>query len=145
MSLEVLLFVIRLAGALCLVGFVVLVFQTIRSDMRLTAVQVESRQKSYGQLVVIGAEDVALEPGTTFPLLPVTTFGRAPANTAFLPDSFASNHHALLTLRSGRWWLEDRESRNGTTLNGQLLDGPTVVSAGDVIGVGRVELKVELE
>jgi hypothetical protein len=141
----VLLFVLRLAGALCLMGFVALVFLTIRSDMRLTAAQVEARQKSHGQLVVISAEDVDLEPGTTFSLLPVTTFGRAPANTVFLPDSFASNHHALLTMRSGRWWLEDRESRNGTTLNGQVLEGPTVVSAGDVIGVGRVELKVELD
>jgi len=95
--------------------------------------------------VVITAGEAPPQVGHTFPLLPVTTLGRAPANTVHLPDTFASNHHALLTLRTGRWWLEDRGSSNGTTLNGQLLQAPTVVSAGDIIGVGRVELKVELE
>jgi pSer/pThr/pTyr-binding forkhead associated (FHA) protein len=96
-------------------------------------------------LVVVAAEEVPVEVGAVFPLLPITSFGRAPANTVHLPDSFASSHHALLTLRTGRWWLEDRGSRNGTTLNGQLVESSTVVSAGDLIGVGRVEFKVELE
>jgi pSer/pThr/pTyr-binding forkhead associated (FHA) protein len=51
----------------------------------------------------------------------------------------------LLTLREGQWWLEDQGSRNGTLLNGTRIAGPTVVSAGDVIGVGRTQLKLELE
>jgi pSer/pThr/pTyr-binding forkhead associated (FHA) protein len=41
--------------------------------------------------------------------------------------------------------LEDQASRNGTLLNGTRLTGPTVVSAGDVIGVGLTQLKLELE
>jgi pSer/pThr/pTyr-binding forkhead associated (FHA) protein len=117
----------------------------MRRDMALTAAQVAARQRPHGRLTVISVEDVPLEVGTAFPLLPITTFGRAPTNTIQLPDSFSSGRHALLTLRTGRWWLEDAGSRNGTTLNGQLLEEPTVISAGDVIGVGRVEFKVELE
>jgi hypothetical protein len=142
---EIVLLVLRLTGGLLLLLFVGALFLLMRRDMALTAAQVAARQRPHGRLTVISVEDVPLEVGTAFPLLPITTFGRAPTNTIQLPDSFSSGRHALLTLRTGRWWLEDAGSRNGTTLNGQLLEEPTVISAGDVIGVGRVEFKVELE
>ncbi len=142
---EIILLILRLVAGTLLLLFVAALFLLIRRDMALTAAQVAARRRKHGELVVIAAEDVPVELGTVYPLLPITLFGRAPANTIHLPDSYASSQHALLTLRSGRWWLEDRGSRNGTTLNGQLLEGPTVVSAGDLIGVGRVEFKVELE
>ena len=145
MTAEIVLLVLRLTGGLLLLLFVGALFLLMRRDMALTAAQVAARQRPHGRLTVISVEDVPLEVGTAFPLLPITTFGRAPTNTIQLPDSFSSGRHALLTLRTGRWWLEDAGSRNGTTLNGQLLEEPTVISAGDVIGVGRVEFKVELE
>jgi uncharacterized iron-regulated membrane protein len=145
MTPETILLALRLLAAILLLVFVGVLFWSIRRDMALMATQVAARRRKHGQLVVISVEDLPIKVGATYPLLPITSFGRAPANTVHLPDTFASGRHALLTLRSGRWWLEDRASRNGTTLNGQLLDGPTVVSAGDLIGVGRVEFKVELE
>jgi hypothetical protein len=145
-TVETALLVLRLVGGLLLLAFVGALFLLIRRDMALTAVQVAARQHPHGRLTVVRVEeDVPLDLGNAFPLLPITTFGRAPTNTVQLPDTFASGRHALLTLRTGRWWLEDAGSRNGTMLNGQLLEEPTVVSAGDVIGVGRVEFKVELE
>jgi pSer/pThr/pTyr-binding forkhead associated (FHA) protein len=51
----------------------------------------------------------------------------------------------MLTLRSGQWWLEDRGSSNGTRLNGYRVEEPIVLSAGDIIGIGQLELKLELE
>ncbi len=145
MSAELTLLLLRLLSALLLLAFLAAVLLAVRSDMALTAAQVSARRRKHGQLVVTASEGVPVKTGTAFPLLPITTLGRAPSNTVHLPDSFASAHHALITLRAGRWWLEDRASRNGTTLNGQVLESPTVVSAGDIVGVGRVELKVELE
>ncbi|MEA3341299.1 MAG: FHA domain-containing protein, partial [Chloroflexota bacterium] len=58
---------------------------------------------------------------------------------------YASTQHTLLTWREGQWWLEDQGSRNGTRLNSARISSPTVVSTGDVIGVGHTELKLELE
>ena len=145
MTPELLLFLLRLIGGLLLLAFMVAVFWAIRRDMALTAAQVSARRKEHGQLVVISSAEVPIELGTGYPLYPVTTIGRAPANVVHLPDSYASNKHAMISLRAGCWWLEDRGSRNGTLLNGQLLEGPTVVSGGDIIGVGRVEFKVEME
>ncbi len=98
-----------------------------------------------GQLVVVEAAEDGLESGTAFPLQEVTSLGRTAANAVVLPDRFVSAHHALLTWREGRWWLEDQGSKNGTTLNGEPVTQPTVVSAGDLIGVGRVALRLEVE
>jgi pSer/pThr/pTyr-binding forkhead associated (FHA) protein len=96
-------------------------------------------------VVVETSGDEAQEPsiGTVFPLRAVTSIGRSPNNTIIIPDTYASSQHALLTQREGQWWLEDRNSRNGTMLNGRRIDDPTVVSSGDVLGVGRTKLKLE--
>ena len=59
-------------------------------------------------------------------------------------DAFASNEHALLSRRSGRWWLEDLGSKNGTFLNGELLNAPAIVATGDEVGIGKVQLRIEL-
>ncbi|MBM2850996.1 MAG: putative domain containing protein, partial [Anaerolineales bacterium] len=75
----------------------------------------------------------------------LTSIGRASTNTIPLPDETASLEHALITHRNGKWWLEDLDSRNGTTLNGQAVTTPTVVSTGDVVGLGRTQFKLEVE
>jgi pSer/pThr/pTyr-binding forkhead associated (FHA) protein len=62
-----------------------------------------------------------------------------------VPDTFASAEHALISWRGGQWWLEDLGSRNGTRLNDETVTAPTVLSAGDVISIGQVKLKVEIE
>jgi hypothetical protein len=121
------------------------VFLVLHRDTVAVSAQLSARTRRHGQLVVVAAEDATVPVGTAYTLLPFTTLGRAPANTVHLPDTFASNYHALISLRNGQWWLEDQDSRNGTLLNGQRLESPTVVSAGDMIGVGRVELKLELD
>ncbi|MFN2181963.1 MAG: FHA domain-containing protein, partial [Candidatus Promineifilaceae bacterium] len=64
-------------------------------------------------------------------------------NTIVLEDAFVSAEHALLARRDAQWWLEDLNSRNGTLLNDLPLGESTVVSAGDVITIGSVQLKIE--
>jgi len=98
-----------------------------------------------GRLVVVECEDGDLEADTAFSLQEVTSLGRTAANTVVLRDPFVSTHHALLVWREGQWWLEDRGSKNGTILNGEPVTRPTVVSGGDLIGIGRVVLRLETE
>jgi len=90
----------------------------------------------------VQAADETIAAGTIFPLQPVTSIGRSPDNTVLIPDIYVSAQHALLAWREGQWWLEDRGSKNGTLLNGVRISGPTVVSTGDIIGVGQVRLKL---
>ena len=96
-----------------------------------------------GHLRVLASDSATAGTGTVFPLLPVTRIGRAEYNTIVLEDAFVSAEHALLSRRENQWWLEDLNSRNGTLLNDLAIAEPAVVSAGDVITIGSVQLKIE--
>jgi hypothetical protein len=147
-SLNVLLLILRLAGAALLYVFLLGVLAVIWRDWRTVADQAErtraSAGRSLGRLVVVDAGDTDLPPGHAFPLAVVTGLGRALTNTVVVEDAFASSEHALLALRDGRWWLEDLKSRNGTRLNGEQLNAPAIVATGDEIGIGGVRLRIEL-
>jgi len=54
--------------------------------------------------------------------------------------------HARLINRQGGWMLEDRNSRNKTRLNGEVLPAyePRPLKDGDIINFGRIEARFEL-
>ena len=142
--MDVLLLVLRILLAILLYAFLAAVLLMLWRDLRQTVGGRETSRPS-GQLIVVHTEAEALAQGTAFPLQPLTSIGRSPSNTVSIPDAYASAQHTLLAWRESQWWLEDRGSRNGTLLNGTLISDPSVVSAGDVIGVGRTQLKLELD
>lgn len=145
MNVEAVLFGLRVAGSLLLLAFSGALLLTLWRDYRATSQEVASRTQKRGRLLVLRSDGTNLKTGMAFPLLPLTSLGRAPTNTIVLNDHFASGEHALVTLRGGQWWLEDRNSSNGTIVNGYRIQEPVVVSAGDVISVGQVDLKLELD
>jgi hypothetical protein len=141
--MDILLLVLRLLLTALLYAFLGAVFLMLWRDLR-QAVDTREVTRPRGRLVVLHAADEELAVGTAFSLQPVTSMGRSPGSTIAIPDAYASAQHALLAWREGQWWLEDRDSRNGVLLNGVRIDSPTVVSAGDVISIGRTEFKLEL-
>lgn len=141
--MDILLLILRLLLVVLLYAFLAAVLLMLWQDLR-QATAGSERTRPHGQVVVLQAADETLAVGTAFPLQPVTSIGRSPVNTISIPDNFASGQHALLTWRGGQWWLEDQHSRNGTLLNGVRISDPTVVSAGDVVGVGHTQFKLEL-
>lgn len=145
MSAVVIFFGLRIGLAVLLYGFLAALFWMVWQDLRASARLSQARAQRLGRLVVLDSTAPDVAAGASFPLLPVSSLGRAPTNTAPLPDETASLEHALLHLRDGQWWLEDLDSRNGTRLNGAPLEQPTPIRPGDVIGIGQVKLKIELE
>ena len=146
MSTETTLFLLRLASGLLLLVLLAALFIVMWRDYRSAARGVEATRRSYGRLIAIQEIDGVNTPtGETHPLLPLTSLGRAPTNTISIDDSFASGEHALVAMRHGRWWLEDRHSRNGTTLNGVAITQPVIVTDSDVIGIGHIRFRIELE
>ena len=153
--MDILLLVLRLLLAGLLYAFLGAILLMLWRDLRQATTERKTARPT-GHLILVeaaGAEasDEAShegpEPaiGTVFPLQAVTSIGRSPRNTIVIPDTYASSEHALLTQREGQWWLEDRNSRNGTMLNGSRIEGPTIVNTGDLIGVGRTKLRVETD
>lgn len=145
MPLETVLLILRVLIAVLLYAFLAALLWMVWRDVKASGAQLDATQRRLGQLVVVDSEVADVSAGHVFSLQPVTTLGRAPTNSVVLNDSFASGEHALIARRGSQWWLEDRHSRNGTQLNGQPIEQPVVVSAGDIIGVGRVRLRLELD
>lgn len=115
-------------------------------DYKSVADKVESSRRVYGQIIQLDTQDgQPLAASVSYPLLALTTMGRSPTNTIPIDDTFASSEHANIVLRNGQWWLEDRHSRNGTMLNGIPVNQPVIITDGDIIGIGRVRLRVEIE
>jgi hypothetical protein len=135
---------LRIGVLLLLYLFLMSVLVFLWRDLRAAARRVSLPRRLLGQLIVVDAGETGLAPGDTFPLQPLTTLGRGLDNTIVLPEVFASSQHALLALRDAQWWLEDLDSRNGTFLNNHRVAKPAVVHAGDLIGIGRVLLRLEV-
>lgn len=145
MSPELVILLLRVAIALVLYAFLAGVFYYLRRDVQVASEQIEETQLLSGRLVIVHSDDgVPVEVGREFRLQPVTVVGRGPTSTIIVPDSFVSTEHARIVARRGQWWLDDLNSRNGTYLNGIPLSGPIVLSSGDIIGIGRVEFKIEV-
>lgn len=145
MSIDVTLFVLRVLSGLCLAGFLTAILVILWRDYRSAAVAVQVNRRVHGQLVALTQiENLFVETGVTHPLLPITTLGRAPTNDIVIQDTFASSEHALIVLRNGQWWLEDKGSRNGTLLNGDPITTPIIVTEGDIISIGSSSFRLVL-
>src|SRR5215831_9076972 len=64
------------------------------------------------------------------------SIGRAFDNVIPLDETCISRYHAMIELRSGDRWITDLNSRNGTTVNGELIKSDRRLRNGDVIGFG---------
>lgn len=63
--------------------------------------------------------------------------GRATKAELRVEDDGISRHHASISNESGRAWIEDLGSRNGTFVNGERIDNKVELREGDKIQVGR--------
>jgi pSer/pThr/pTyr-binding forkhead associated (FHA) protein len=70
--------------------------------------------------------------------------GREHTSDVPLADKAVSSQHAKLRFHHGHWWIHDMGSRNGTRLNRQKLEVPTVLTTGDEIRCGAVRVLVTL-
>lgn len=74
----------------------------------------------------------------------VVNVGRGATNDLVINNDTVSSHHARLTYHLNQWWLQDLNSTNGTYINGQRLLTSTVLTTGDLIGFGEINLTVAI-
>jgi hypothetical protein len=142
--MDVVILLVRLLFSALLYLFLGAVFFLLWRDVRsATRHQVTPAVRERpGQLRVVRGHD-GFSQGALLTLTPFTTIGRSDNNSIVIADPYASGEHALVTWRNGQWWLEDRDSRNGTLLNDMPVDTPLIVGHGDVIGIGQMQLRFE--
>lgn len=144
MDPAVLLFILRLASALLLLGFLALLAWLVYRDLKAATATLTAQEQHQVRLEILATESTSHPVGTYFVLQPVTSIGRSAGNSIVLDDQYASNEHALITRRGELWWVEDLGSRNGMLLNELPLKEATVISAGDVITIGGTKMRLEL-
>ncbi|MBN2070088.1 MAG: FHA domain-containing protein [Candidatus Krumholzibacteriota bacterium] len=69
-----------------------------------------------------------------------TTFGSDIDCDICLDHSFVSSEHAVITGESGSYYLEDLNSRHGTSIGGREIH-KVKLNSGDLIGIGNFQLK----
>lgn len=95
----------------------------------------------YPFLLAIGGGAV----GTRFYLpYDAATLGRSETNTVVLQESMASRVHADISFNGVDFEVSDRNSTNGTQLNGELISSAPL-NFGDVIAIGETQLKFTCE
>ena len=155
MTLEWTLLALRLLAIAVLYAFLVALIYVIWQDLRKAApaqpgsqpasLPAEESSVSCGRLRIVASSEDSLRPGDMIPLHAPITLGRASDNHVVLSDVYVSSYHARLDQRGGEWWLTDMGSRNGTLLNDVPITKSAPLADGDVIGIGHVELMLEIE
>jgi len=108
------------------------------------------------QRAEIDVDDVAaaLAPGTAMLVVtrgqgpgarylldqPETTAGRSSTCDILLDDITVSRRHVTFSLQDGTVVLTDHGSLNGTYVNRDLINGPTVLRRGDEIQIGKFRM-----
>lgn len=144
LSIGVILLLLRIAVVFVLYFFLWQVVRVVARDVRVGGGALPVQGSPFGQLVVASSGQTGIPVGKAFPLNPVTVIGRSTETDVALNDTFLSAEHARLERRGEVWSIEDLNSTNGTFLNGFEVRASTEVNDGDVIRVGRVELKLVL-
>ena len=84
-----------------------------------------------------------LQEGERFDLFGGLSIGRSGDADVQIEDRYASGLHARVFNRSGRFYIEDLNSTNGTLLNDATLNGEAELADGDVIRIGDTEFRFE--
>ena len=134
------LWLLRAAFLGCIYLFLFAIARVMWRDLRAAAAAVPGE---LGRLVIVASTEGGPAPGGSYPLDAVTTLGRDVNNTIVIDDLFVSGLHAVLTFRGRTWYIEDRDSANGTYVNGQPVTGVAPLGFGDEIQVGQVRLRLE--
>lgn len=70
----------------------------------------------------------------------VMTIGRAPTNRIVVHDEVCSRYHCEVFQSGSTWKIRDLESRNGTLIAGEPVEGEAELKPGQVIEIGSCEL-----
>jgi pSer/pThr/pTyr-binding forkhead associated (FHA) protein len=131
--------ILRILLVVALYGFlswaVIIIWRDLRSQGQLISSPV---------LPSIGLVPFGQTEPKTFSSFEIT-LGRSGNSDYPLSDETVSSRHARLSYRQNQWWIEDLGSTNGTFLNDERVNVPTVIVTGDELRIGQVSLAIVIE
>ncbi len=132
---------LRLLLTISLYGFLGWAFVNLWRDIKVQGALLASRKVPPISLTITRGK---LPPQVRHFVQPEITIGRDPACECPVEDEAISARHARLSYHHNQWWLEDLNSTNGTLLNQEMLDMPTVVTSDDKFKCGEASFVISL-
>ena len=133
------LLALRAAMALSLYAFMVWAFLLLWRNLKTQSELLVIRKTPPLALTFASADGMVV---TRHFRNPEITLGRDPHCDVYLENDTVSAQHARLSYHHGQWWLEDLASTNGTTLNGDAVETPTIVVSNDDVQCGKAGLHI---
>ncbi len=138
--IAILLLIVRLGISLALYAFLGWAFYVMWQELRAQSQLLTSRQIPALKLQIVmpnGLQTMLFQE-------PEVCIGRDVSCECILPDATISAQHARLSFHHQQWWLEDLNSTNGTFVHEEAITTPVVLTSGDQIRCGRVEIAVQI-
>lgn len=132
--------ILRVFLAVSLYGFIGWALYTLWRDLKLQS-SIINRQ-SMPEISLLPRDDTT-QPPRLFKQAEIT-IGRDPSCDFMIADDTVSAQHARLLFHHQQWWIEDRNSTNGTFLNKEQLTTPTVIVSGDELRCGQKSFEVKI-
>ncbi len=139
--LPFLIFVLRILAAIALFSFLGWALYTLWRDLRFQSQMVTTRKIPP---IILSLANEAEDTRKTFTSSELV-IGRDTACDFPLTDETVSARHARLSYRYLQWWVEDMQSTNGTFLNDEKVETPTIIINGDEIRIGQIPILVEIQ
>lgn len=136
---EILVLALRALLAVSLYAFLGIALYTIWQSLRASGFQILSHKPPTITLSIEDSLAIAQEFS-----IPEITIGRDPNCEFPIQDETVSAHHARLRFHHNHWWLEDLNSTNGSFLNNERVEVPTIIMTGDEIQIGKAIINVHI-
>ena len=136
----IILLVLRILLAGLLYGFLGFAIYTLLRDLKQQGDLLAARQPP---LLTLTASLENQPPSHQFNK-PEVILGREPGCDFLINDKTVSSRHARLSYHHQQWWLEDLASTNGTFLNDETITAPVVITHGDELRLGHIELLIQI-
>jgi hypothetical protein len=132
--------VLRVALAIVLYYFLWRIIQTLWQDLKQQG-SILSLRKKPGIHIHANANGVKEYDFWQEEIL----IGRGPHCDISIKDESISVNHARLSFHHAQWWLEDLGSTNGTTLNKDQINTPTVIINDDQFKCGNTTFMINID
>ncbi len=136
-----LVFILRILLAAALYGFIAWGLLVIWRELRSQSQLLKAPQIP---VLMISQVDFPDQPQRSF-VEPEVIIGRSTNSDYPISDETVSARHTRLSYHHNQWWVEDLKSTNGTFLNDERINVPTVVIPGDELRCGQVGLIIAIE
>lgn len=135
----IIVFILRLLLIILAYAFIAGIAYTIFLDLRRS---MQEKSTTFFPVLTLHVE-MKEDPFEKNITSPEVIIGRDPACDVIITDETISLRHCKLGFHNKQWWAEDLGSTNGSYLNETLIQAPIVLTDGDTLRLGLINISLK--